>query len=272
MARRAGRQGVHLVRVSRDHDGVLGATGIRELQAGGLRSVLSGHLTFVPDALDEPPRPAETPTADEARPSTVDVEMAPGPALVRLQEVLPPPEPAIETGSATAWASVEEDLGLALPSDYKQFIARYGTGSIDRSLVVFNPFARFETLRLDRRNLISRQIGPFRLHREEEGMDVPYPLYPEPGGLLPWGRTTRGGFLFWITVGDPDGWTVVVGDEGGYTHQPLVPAVGPNGELRWSEFSGTLTECLLSMVQGRYRPLLLSGEVFSPEPSFHITE
>ncbi|MCX4743784.1 hypothetical protein [Streptomyces antibioticus] len=35
------------------------------------------------------------------------------------------------------------------------------------------------------------------------------PLFPEPGGWLPWGFTTGGDGLYWVTSdADPDNWTI----------------------------------------------------------------
>ena len=43
---------------------------------------------------------------------------------------------------------------------------------------------------------------------------VPYPVYPEPGGLLPWGGIRDGGYAFWLTgPGEPVGWPVVLASE-----------------------------------------------------------
>lgn len=41
---------------------------------------------------------------------------------------------------------------------------------------------------------------------------VPYPLYPEPGGLVPWGTTSNGDVLFWLTASQPDRWPVVINE------------------------------------------------------------
>lgn len=48
--------------------------------------------------------------------------------------------------------------------------------------------------------------------RSEDPEDYPYPLHPEPGGLLPWGGTSNGQPLCWVTAGEPATWSVVVWD------------------------------------------------------------
>lgn len=41
-----------------------------------------------------------------------------------------------------AWSVFEDQLGLVLPSEYKVFLNRYGTGQIGGFLWVLNPFSR----------------------------------------------------------------------------------------------------------------------------------
>jgi hypothetical protein len=40
---------------------------------------------------------------------------------------------------------------------------------------------------------------------------VPFPLFPDPGGALPWARSDNGDVVYWLTRGDdPDRWPVAV--------------------------------------------------------------
>lgn len=45
-----------------------------------------------------------------------------------------------------------------------------------------------------------------RQARQEWPWSLPWPIYPEPGGLFPWAVTDNGGTLYWLTEGEPDGW------------------------------------------------------------------
>jgi hypothetical protein len=45
--------------------------------------------------------------------------------------------------------------------------------------------------------------------RDRRGKKLEIPLYPDPGGLLPCLLDFGGGFLCWITEGEPDGWSVM---------------------------------------------------------------
>jgi hypothetical protein len=44
------------------------------------------------------------------------------------------------------------------------------------------------------------------------GAFLPYPLFPEAGGLLPVAITDNGDTIHWLTNGPPDEWTIVVQD------------------------------------------------------------
>jgi hypothetical protein len=39
---------------------------------------------------------------------------------------------------------------------------------------------------------------------------LPLPPFPEPGGVLPLGRTDNGDELYWVTGGDPGDWPVLL--------------------------------------------------------------
>ena len=38
---------------------------------------------------------------------------------------------------------------------------------------------------------------------------VPYPIYPDQPGLLPWGNDENGNDYYWLTEGAPDTWRVL---------------------------------------------------------------
>jgi hypothetical protein len=135
-------------------------------------------------------------------------------SLQILTHVMPPPVDPEETGSTNEWQSVEETIGTRLPSDYKQYINTYGSGSIGDFLWPYNPFSRTEALNLMQRN--ESDLGALREIRELAGEDeVPYPLYPEPEGLLSWGISDNGDVLYWLTQGDPDDWHVIINESRG---------------------------------------------------------
>ncbi len=124
-----------------------------------------------------------------------------------LYDALPRPQSPFETGSEEAWLRAAGQLGSRPPIDYVYFINSYGTGRINKFLWVFNPFAGNRSL-----NLVAQMpliLGSIRESRAECPEDYPYPLYFEPGGILPWGVSDDGDYYFWLTGGSPDQWTVV---------------------------------------------------------------
>jgi hypothetical protein len=127
--------------------------------------------------------------------------------LDRLRRLAPPPEIPLEPGHPARWPAVEAALGTALPADYKAFVAAYGTGMFDDFLYVFTPFATDSDGNLLRQRDVALQA--FTWLRERVPEVAPLPAFPEPGGLLPLGRTQNGDQLFWLTEGEPDGWPVV---------------------------------------------------------------
>lgn len=129
-----------------------------------------------------------------------------------LIKLLPPPGVPSETSDAS-WMIIEITVGTPLPSDYKEFIGRYGTGRINEFIWIFNPFTKrsnVELLTQQRRQIEIRQ----QLEREY-GESCPFPLHPSVGGLLPCGGTDNGDTIFWLTHGAPSSWSIVVNESRG---------------------------------------------------------
>lgn len=107
------------------------------------------------------------------------------------------------------WADVERKLGTSLPDDYKQLLSRFPSGSYRGAVFVENPvdarvdpeaFARDKVWRVIA-SLSDESLGYLR--------DTGYTPFPEPAGLLPWGRDMHGGILCWLTEpADPNRWPI----------------------------------------------------------------
>jgi len=130
-------------------------------------------------------------------------------AIQDLLQVVECPQRPIDRGSDEEWRSLQQHLGLGLPSDWHDFGRYYGTGRFrdnDRLIMnVFNPFA----------SNVLHEIGQYcDFFREAKGIigpdEVPYGIFPERPGLLPWGDDHSGGRLCWLTIGPPDQWPVIV--------------------------------------------------------------
>lgn len=119
--------------------------------------------------------------------------------------VLPPKNPTHSKGD---WRQVADQL-CDLPGDYKRLVETYGAGCFDGFIWVFSPFSTNEQL-----NLLQQARTVNKSYDEllrEFGEPKTYPIFPEKEGLLVFGITDNGDYLFWRTIGKPDTWTVIVG-------------------------------------------------------------
>ena len=83
---------------------------------------------------------------------------------------------------AGAWNDVEEALGTNLPADYKDLIGDGFACIFDEELFISSPFDPNPGLNL----LLTAAATAFSLAyvRADYPEAYPYPIYPEPGGLL----------------------------------------------------------------------------------------
>ena len=173
--------------------------------------------------------------------------------IENLIKVVPPPAMPDEAYSGS-WGAIEADLGTELPQDYKDFVRLYGHGNFMEFLAVHVPvsWSPYVTLQSEVRKICDtvRIVG-------SAYDNLPFPLWPEPGGLLPFGKTDFGDFLFWSPRGRPDDWGVVVWDRG----------MG-----HYEAFSCDLTDFLAGLATGEIEPkefpedMLPCERLFEPSP------
>ncbi len=133
--------------------------------------------------------------------------MGQGQGLERLRAVVPPPAIPLEPGAPDRWPEVEAALGTGLPDDFKRFTELYGSGKFDDFLYLLNPFAADEDGNLVRSG--DTMLAGYAESRRKFPDRLPLPPWPEPGGLLPLGRSDSGNELYWLTRGAPPSWGVV---------------------------------------------------------------
>ncbi|WP_328605747.1 hypothetical protein OG943_38015 [Amycolatopsis sp. NBC_00345] len=106
------------------------------------------------------------------------------------------------------WAEVEAAYGAPLPADYRAYADAYPALELDSQFVIRHPLSKNTTSKLVECG--KDVLEAFAGGRREFPEAVPYPLFPEPGGLLPWGSDYDGADYFWRTAGRPGEWTIAV--------------------------------------------------------------
>jgi hypothetical protein len=138
------------------------------------------------------------------------------PDLSAIARLAPPP--ADPVGEPVDWATVESELGTALPSDFTTLADAYGRGQFQDFLSLLVPTGHHpgpaDVLDTERDNRmvvgdaeaawIARHGGHARVG------DAWPPFYPSVGGLLPWATTDNGDRICWQVAGEPDTWTCAV--------------------------------------------------------------
>jgi len=173
-------------------------------------------------------------------------------SIENLLKVVPAPAAPGQAFSGP-WEPVEAEIGVALPQDYKDFCAIYGRGYFMEFLGVDiprspNPHTRLETQIV----AISESLSG-----DDE---LPYPPWPAPGGLIPFGSTDNGQALLWRSVGEAANWRVAVWD-------------GRSGAFE--AFDCDLTDFLARLATGAILPeefpddLLPCEQLFKPNGPLH---
>ncbi|WP_182872948.1 SMI1/KNR4 family protein [Microbispora sp. H10670] len=187
-------------------------------------------------------------------------------SLADLTAIIGPPR---KPAPLVDWAAIEAETALVFPDDYKEWAARYANIRLSNFLYVSRPDAAGEErqgviARLNQLRPLIEEWGTIDLVNDE-GEEIeapPFPLYPEPEGLYPWGATDNGDYLLWLTTTDPSPWTVVVTD--GAT---------------WWHFPGSLTDFLVGIMSRSVRcplfpkdfPERTEVEEYTPEDYARIT-
>jgi hypothetical protein len=125
--------------------------------------------------------------------------------LRELRKLLPVPESPIDTDESVLAQNVEV-LNVQFPEDYLSYGRVYGSGTISvrsYSWEIYSPF------RTSYPQFVNDFVEAQSVYREAmDNFHVPLGLFPEPGGLLPFGHRDEKYFT-WKTDGQPDDWKVV---------------------------------------------------------------
>ncbi|MFL6140573.1 MAG: hypothetical protein ACJ72N_01725 [Labedaea sp.] len=164
------------------------------------------------------------------------------------------------------WDVVERGLGLELPAEYKELLAVFPPGSFllpDWKGIIVQPPYHVDGVP-DHLEQFGAELNELSDWRAEHPQDVPYPLYPEPGGLLPWARADREA-VFWVrNHTDPNRWTVAASNGGSWRLFDDDPVV--------EEYGMGTVDFLIGMVTGELRSRILNPEGYreweaNPQPA-----
>lgn len=189
----------------------------------GVLPATATRTAFLPGAGPwTPPPPADTSPVRRAA-------LVEGTGLAALRALVTPPERP-HLGERT-WEWLYGELGTRLPADYVAFMETYGGGEFARWLRLWPP--------LDPDELVSWSEATLEGDRElrkEFPEYHPLPLWPEPGGFLPFGDSIDGDQFGWLTAGEPDEW-------------PLIFL--PRHDDQGPPLAGSLADTVLEWLRGR---------------------
>lgn len=167
-------------------------------------------------------------------------------AQEELLRLVPPPA---DVAVHIEWGQVEDDLGVALPDDYKWLAEQYGPGSFDEFLSILHPSSPFYPTRLVEAAERAAEILD-QLHASGREK-IPY----ETNDLLAVGKTDNGDTIYWVTdpQDTPNAWKVVA-----------------NGarNTKWPRFDGGIVEFLVAVLSGAARIDVFPRDFPSARPLF----
>lgn len=151
------------------------------------------------------------------------------------------------------WSAVETKLGSGLPSDYKEYVTRFGPGFLEDGYIrIAIPEIPDNWRPVNYEFFDHIRLGSARLRASRER--VAYPIWPEPGGLLSWGATWNADMFYWDTsAGHPDRWTIVACTRGRY---------------EWFSFAGSMSQFLVALLTRRIVVPFLAEDLGTPPLRF----
>lgn len=129
--------------------------------------------------------------------------------LEKLFKIAPPPKVRLGAGSPQQWEDLEQKFDLKFPNDFKEFVAAYGAGRFVDFFGVANPFytSDGDISFQEFVHLRTRDMAAAKDSYPETAISLP--VYPQKGGLFPWGYTDNGETICWLTQGNASAWPIV---------------------------------------------------------------
>ncbi|HEY0650208.1 SMI1/KNR4 family protein [Phenylobacterium sp.] len=167
--------------------------------------------------------------------------------IENLARVAPPPAAPFEA-FVGPWQPIETAVGTPLPQDLKDFARLYGSGGFMDFMWIAVPWPS------DRGVTYARWVG--EACRTFQALSLPYPVWPDAGGLFPAGSTENGDQIFWLPRRDTEAWRVVVWDRGGCEGEDV------------ETFDCDLTDFLAGLATGAIIPKAFPDDFYPFEPIF----
>lgn len=121
-----------------------------------------------------------------------------------LKRIMSPPAEPLNRGSEKEWGAFQKRVGLRFPEDYFVVIFAYGSGGfLSGEFRVNNPFEAADAASVE------REFKTLRENRQNSPSKFPFPVFPEQGGLYPFGIDGNGNTFSWLTRGEADEWPIV---------------------------------------------------------------
>ncbi|GHH56019.1 hypothetical protein [Streptomyces candidus] len=129
--------------------------------------------------------------------------------------------------------------GRVIPRDFSSLSRLVPPGVIAGSIILSRPHLPVRSLQefVDSADTdASSRIASMKDSLLFRAQSIPLPFFPAPGGMVPWGRTTRDGVLLWDTTApDSADWTTVLTDSDFQVWVDLPLTTSP---LIWTVLSG----------------------------------
>ncbi|MCF2860457.1 SMI1/KNR4 family protein [Pseudoalteromonas sp. SMS1] len=121
---------------------------------------------------------------------------------------------AISSKLADDFLKLEEKLGVTLPNDYKSICMKFDIGGFYSYLYLFSPKMEGGVDTVHKK--ISNNIDMMLENLDGFPEFYDYKVFPEKGGLLPFGYSDNIDYLCWVCEGESSEWKVAVRSQDGY--------------------------------------------------------
>jgi hypothetical protein len=169
--------------------------------------------------------------------------------LGELTRLVPPP--ATPFRAPVDWAKFESENAFLPPADYRTLLNLYGAGTLEAPLgrlSLLQPLHPNRSFLEGNRWMRDSLRG---LQRRFPTLEPPWPVYPEPGGFLPFAADDTSWAFGWLTGGAQDDWTTAIdgGRDGWWVQLPFGVV-----ELaaRWAEGDLGIPEVQRAVPGGRF--------------------